>query len=173
MFPYRHLLADGFARLHPALQQLHGSSATLTATGQVDIQHGATVPAKCIARLMRLPAGGREVPLCLKVKRSPGGEHWSRSFPQRELVSRQTRCRHGLHESFRMMSFDFGLCVVEGNLKIESTRFYLLGLPMPRRFAPHVSAVEWGENGGWRVHVEIQMAGIGLLLRYSGRMSLP
>lgn len=67
-----------------------------------------------------------------------------------------------------MLDFELALVFDGARLRLVPRRWSLLGIPLPRAFAPAGAAYEYAENGRFHFHVEIAHRLTGLIVRYRG-----
>jgi len=157
---YKRLLKDDFYRLAPALRKLHDVKTMVRAKGSVTVQHER----RWLARLVRFPKAGENIPLDLEVVRAPEGEAWSRYLGHALLRSVQ-QCEDGLLvEQMGPVRMRFRIFVDAGDLRLELQDARCGWLPVPVR----VSAVERGHGpDGWEFEVHVKPIG-----SYRGVMEL-
>jgi hypothetical protein len=131
-----------------------------------------------LARLARLPAPGEAVDVRLLVTAREHGEDWRRMFAGYPLLTRQSTRSDGLLvERFGIVEMRFCLRVVGGALLYHSISAALcIGswrVRLPRRLSPRIVARERavGEPDQIYVSVEVDFAGLGLLIAYEGNLT--
>jgi hypothetical protein len=171
---YAGLLGSAWLDLAEPIRAAHGPGATLRARGRLRIAHGRSHAARWLARLMRLPRASEAAETHLVVTRHAGGEHWSRTFGDRRLDTRQYVAASGdLAERFGLLEFRFRLAASEGSLLIRQVEAALMCGPVrvgiPSAWAPSVDARE--DPAGprrIRVHVRVALPAVGPLMTYDG-----
>ena len=177
---YPHLLGAAWSDLPAAVRGIHISGgAPVRAAGTFRVRYGPTRAARCLARLLRLPAEGDGAEITLHV--TPlrgGGERWERSFAGNRLASTQTAGPDGsLAERMGMVELRFRLEADADGLDYRAAGAALpLGpwrLPLPRRLSPGIEAREEADPDDparARIRVEVTVPGVGVLLTYGGHV---
>jgi hypothetical protein len=172
---YAQLLGPRWTDLDPAVRGLHETGAGLHAAGTFRIRRGNTRLARLLAAIARMPQAGDAVEMRLVVTPRGQGEEWRRSFAGRPLISVQTKHADGLLvECMGPLEMRFGLDVAGGALGYQTQRVALrlgaLRLPLPRWFAPRVTAWEkpTGDPDRTQISVESRLRLLGLLISYEG-----
>ncbi|SHN46613.1 DUF4166 domain-containing protein [Cryptosporangium aurantiacum] len=160
------------------IMRFHLGDRPVTATGTLDVHRGARWPARVLAAALRLPATGTEVPLRVRIERSPtGGELWARDIGGRRLDSTQRRSGDVVTEIVGPVEIRMRLTVrldhleftpIGGTLRIGPVR-----IPLPRALAPHTSAVATvgpTDRSTFEVDARIWVPSVGLLLAYRGHV---
>jgi hypothetical protein len=171
---YRRLLGAAWDDLAAAVRRLHGEAGPVRAAGTMTVRHGDGGPARALVRLAGLPAAGEAVAVRLAVVPLGRGEAWRRSFAGRPFASCQWDRPDGLlAERVGLLEARFRLEVVGGMLVYHpagsALRLGPLRLPLPRRWAPRISA--WEKPAGCDgVHVAVDVSAplLGLLMAYEG-----
>jgi hypothetical protein len=168
---HRRLLGAAFDELPPALRSFHEQGQGGTACGVMRVSRATGWLGRGVARVMRLPLAGDEVPLGLRVGVEGDRERWIRDLGGRRIES-VMEARDGLLvEAFGPLRFGLKLLVAGNTLRFEPVCWWLGRLPLPRRLAPRVEAVCEGREKGWHVHVRIAAPVVGLLLAYEGEVT--
>jgi hypothetical protein len=132
--------------------------------------------ARILARMLGLPAAGRQVDVRLQVRATGEGERWERAFGSRLLVTTQYPAPPGLlGERFGAVELRFRLEARGGALVYRSTaaalRLAAARVPLPRWLAPRVRARERSAGDGVTVRVGVTTPFAGPLLAYAGRLA--
>src|SRR5262249_34882516 len=127
---------------------------------------------RILARLVRLPRSGQQVPTVLQVAPDARGETWMRWFGDERLVTRQWEEDGLLVERIGLVRLVFSVGVSEGALVFRQVAaglgFGRWRLPLPRVLAPVVRARAWAAaDDGLGLRVEVAHAA-GLLCCYEG-----
>ncbi len=174
-----------FSRLHPLLQRLHTEGGVLE--GPVDIRLGSGLAGwlgRRLAARMGLPldAGGR-CDLRVTIEHRAGQLVWARRFTEpasgrsRDVVSVfEPHGRYpGGHWSERTGGLNFRLTVdvpEDGGWHWRVLGARIGAVPVPVQLFPQSRAYKRIEDGRYRFHVGFVMPGLGLLLSYSGLLSV-
>jgi len=166
-------------RAHDAwIIRFHLGDRPVTATGTLNVQRGASWPARMLAAALRLPVTGTEVPLRVRIERSPtGGELWARDIGGRRLDSTQRRSGDVVTELAGPVEIRMRLTVRLDHLELTpiggALRIGPVRIPLPRALAPHTSAVATagaGDRPSFEVDARIWVPSVGLLLAYRGHV---
>ena len=167
---YERLVGDEWKGLDESVRRFH---VRARGEGVFAVRRGEGRFARAVARLMRLPPGGKAVPLLLSVEPHAGGERWRRNFAGREFVTEQSgHAGPLLAERAGPFELHFRLSVEEGALAYRSEGAFLrvmkLRVRLPRPLAPRVEAWERAAAGGVSVTVRVTTPLAGLLIHYEG-----
>ena len=152
--------------------------APLSATGAVDVVHGAHPLTPLIVRALKLPAVGPQ-PVLLKVALASAAPAaiaataatmtWTRRIGVTSLATRQYARQGRLVERSGPGTVEFVLSVENGSLLYQQSGCRFLQVPLPGPPAPHVRAWVAPAAVGWRVEVVVEWRG-HLICRYGGAM---
>lgn len=174
---YPRVLGAAWHSLPAALTRLHHGTTEVHATGVFEVRRGDSWLARAVGWLFRLPPAATEAIVVLRVTLHGAGERWWRSIGGVELVTEQFATPSGqLAERFGPVQLVFALDpAVDGFCFRQTAAALCLGplrLPLPRLFAPRVSATVAAAPDDDRAQVAITMMLplVGLLLRYAGHI---
>jgi hypothetical protein len=167
---YRRAVGAAFDGLPPALRWFHEQDSGGRAEGSLRVLRGRGVVRRLLANALRLPPAGEHVPVALRVDVVGEGERWTRQFGRLKLITAQRIRRGLLVESAGSFTFGFSATAQDGVLRIESERFWAMGIRLPVGLAPSVQARASGHETGWRVHVRIDVPLLGMLCEYEGEV---
>ena len=169
---YRRILGEAWDRLPPAIRMIHNMSTALTAEGVASIERGPGRLANLVARLMRFPPAGRNVPVTVTFRARDGEEYWRRTFGSAAFASVQKegrgRFERLLCERFGPVTVGMALVAEADRLRLVVRRWSVLGLPLPRAWAPRGDVHESAQDERFNFHVEIRHPLLGLIIRYRG-----
>jgi hypothetical protein len=170
---FRAALGDAaFARLPPAVRQLHEPGAGMRFAGEAEVEGPEGPIARCVAALIGFPAAGQSIPVAVDIRATPRGERWTRDFAGRRFTShlRLAGTPPRLVERFGPLSFTLDLPMEGGALGLRVASWRALGLPMPRALAPLGDATESEDaQGRFRFDVALHLPfGMGRIVRYRG-----
>jgi Domain of unknown function (DUF4166) len=164
---YERLLGSSFQRLPPQLRRFHASAGG-DARWALQVRRGGGRLAEAVAWLLALPKPTERAQGRLHVRASGDRETWVRVFPDREVRTTQ-RMRDGrLVETHGAVSFFFDVEVDERGLRFVDRGSALLGIRLPRRLAPSLSASVRSRADGWDVEVSLALPLLGTILSYGG-----
>jgi len=168
---YPRVVGDGWSELPEIVRHVHGGRATIRLSGHLAIQGDSSRLARFLARLVRLPRSGQQVPTVLQVAPYSSGETWMRRFGDDRLVTRQWEEDGLLVERIGLVRLVFSVAVSDGALVFRQVAagfgFGRFWLPLPRVLAPVVRARVWAADEGLGLRVEVAHAA-GLLCCYEG-----
>ena len=162
--PYRSILGDGFASLHPHVRHAH--SAPLVAAGTLDVEHGAHWSTPLLVRSLSLPPRGTQ-PVRLEIVDAGHDLRWSRRIGTTALETLQRADGRLLIERHGLGHITFRLDVRNGALHYTQDGFFVAGLRVPRPVSPWVCADVTATPEGWRVDVTVTWRA-RLVCRYAG-----
>ncbi|MGI8611198.1 MAG: precorrin-6A/cobalt-precorrin-6A reductase [Sphingomicrobium sp.] len=164
---YRRLMGDGFDRLAPALQAMHGVLRDSGAHGRGKVERGTHPLARLVAKAMRFPRTG-DHPLHVHFAEDRGVERWTRDFGGQCFASSSSRAGDQVVERHGPLRFHFDLQVADGALEMVMRHWSVLGLPLPLALAPRSPAREREEDGRFHFDVPIDLPLIGRVIHYRG-----
>lgn len=175
---YAQIVGPSWHDLGDAVRRLHETGAGARATGTFRVRRGNHRLVRLLAMLARMPKAGDAVDMQLIVTPFGPGEEWRRSFGGHPMVSTQWKHADGLlAERMGPMEMRFALEVAGGALGYHTQRVALclgrLRIPLPRWFAPTVTAWEkpTGDPNRVQVAVESRLPILGLLISYEGTVT--
>jgi hypothetical protein len=170
---YRRVLGEAYQRLPVAVRALHDGVASVE--GMATVERGRNPFARLAADLFGLPKTGR-TPVRVAFIRTPdGSEIWRRNFGGRCFESRQREGRGRwaglILESFGPVTVGLAPVVSGDRLDLVVRRWSVLGVVLPRRWAPRGPAYEHDEAGRFAFAVTIAHPWLGKLVSYRGQLS--
>lgn len=168
---YQKILGTQFDELPKVFQEMHGSSKSTFAEGNMLVEYGTHFLAKLCTPFMPVPPKGR-YSLVLEIHRNEKGEEWLRKFPKQSMSSTQYLKNNCFYEQFGWSRFTFDLIAKEQQLIFDCQQQYVGFLPIPSflMVKPHAIASATSVDT-WDLVVEITFWGI-LLAEYKGEMRL-
>ena len=177
---YERLVGAAWGQLPEPVRRLHPAGSAVRGAGRFDVRRGRSLTARLLARVARLPAEGRGVPVVLTVEpEGAGRERWHRDFEGRPFITHQREHprghladRAGAVEMYFRMETDAGALVYRQ--AGVALRLGPLRIRLPGALAPRIEAREWAEPGDARVCVSVSVSAplVGLLVNYEGRLGL-
>ncbi|MFZ6876191.1 DUF4166 domain-containing protein [Undibacterium sp. Di27W] len=173
---------EAFQDLHPLLQQLHITGGTLE--GEIEIKLGkglAGFIGRRLAKKLGVPTRHTHSGYKVSISHQGGKLIWTRRFTaadgrSEELVT--VFAPHGVYpqgywqESTGLMHFRLTVDILNGGWNWRVLAASLHGIPIPVRLFPQSLAYKCIEDGRYRFYVGFVMPGLGLLLSYSGLLTL-
>ena len=176
---YQRLLGPAWQSLHNQVRRLHlaDSVGRLEASGKFCITQGRNPFARLIAWLLRMPRASDGASVRLVIKRRGPQELWSKTFESIRLQTVQRLDDHGfLVERFDLFEICFRILVEGEGLRYQQEAFRVIigkiGIPVPRRMAPKVSALEMPSKASNQTAVDVEVSAplVGLILKYRGEI---
>jgi hypothetical protein len=153
-------------------------TGTLRGAGWFTIRHGERGPSRLLARLMRLPSAGNDVPVKLVVTPHERGEQWHRTFGPTPFITEQRAVEGLMVERIGPTEVRYRLEVAGGALYYRHTgtalRLGPIRLPLPHWLAPHLTARESAmpDEKSTHISVKVTLPLIGLLISYKGYIEI-
>jgi hypothetical protein len=170
---YRRLMGASFEKLHPHVGRFHGDTGPSKATGLFSVERGSNPLGRRLADCLGLPQASPPVSVTLQVERTDQEEVWRREFPGTVLRTRQWESHRFLIEQVGVVHLWLLPLENAGALEIIGVRATLFGVPLPPFLSPNVHATTSPTPKGMRADVGLTFPFLGLLLRYSGDVTLP
>lgn len=171
------ILGTAWQSVPGVLRAVHGAGPKLTITGAASITRGRGVLARLLARIMRFPAAGENVPVSVTFERHGDCDQWTRDFGGQEFSSTFTagsgRYEHLLCERFGPLTFGMALVPDANRLNLVMRRWSFLGLPLPRSLMPSGDSHEFAKDSQFRFDVEVRLPLAGFVIRYRGFLAPP
>jgi saccharopine dehydrogenase-like NADP-dependent oxidoreductase len=164
------VLGRDFARLPPALQDLHHVIDCRHWQGRARIARGSGRLARLVAWAMGFPPALADAPVSVRMERHGQTETWTRDFAGHRFRSHlRPESDGGLTERFGPLRFRIGLRVVGDTLDYPVTRGWAFGLPLPRLLLPvSITREALDTDGRPSFDVALSHPWIGLIIRYQG-----
>jgi hypothetical protein len=165
---YRRVLGQRFAALPRRVRELHDIEAASVWAGRANVERGRARLSRLAAFIAGLPPAGRDQPLCVTFEPLGTREIWTRRFGEASFRSVQFARQGFLCERVGPTTFVFTPAPTTGGLELVLQGVRVLGLPLPRPFAPSVQSSEWEREGVYHFKVEVRAPLAGLIIRYDG-----
>jgi uncharacterized protein YbjT (DUF2867 family) len=160
-----------FHTLPTSLRALHEAPSRSVWRGLASVEGAANLVAALVARVFGFPRAGQGVPVEVHIDADRDRSIWRRSIGGSRFQSRLSSPEPGGHvvESFGPCAFDLTLSPEDGRLIYRVEGWRLLGLPMPRGWAPTTVTHEKEDaEGRFAFDVEIGLPVAGRMVRYRG-----
>ena len=165
---YARVLGEQFDRLTPALRTIHEVCGERQVYGRAIVELGSNWLSRLVVAIMRLPPAG-DYELWVHFRPVRGGERWTRHFGSHRFRSRLRTGGDGrLVETIGPISVTYRLAWDGSILAIDTERWSVGPLPLPKLFRPRSAAREWEEGGRFHFDVPIDLPIIGRVVRYRG-----
>ena len=161
---------DAWRALPAAVQAMHGAAPLLRASGVADVDGAGHFPARCLRRLLGLPAPGPQQALALTIERHGNREVWTRRFTGRRMQSRLDRHAGSplLHEHLGPATLRFALRRDGDAIDWQLRGVSLFGLRLPRSFCGTVRSRSGAHDGRYAFDIDVRLPWIGRLVAYRG-----
>jgi hypothetical protein len=173
-----HWFGDGFARLHPQLQQLHRQGGLLRGPLVTELGTGlGRWLGSILARRMGVPAPSPANRLEVRIHSDAEGLHWDRRFNDvaifKSLFRPLGHWPDGLWiERSGPLQLGLRVEVIDGAWHWRCTKAWLHGMRIPLGFAPRARAHKEVVGGRYRFRVSLSLPWVGLLLAYGGDLDI-
>lgn len=168
---YQRILAEKFDVLPRAIKDVHAFEGRHSLSGEADVWCNETMIGKLLLRLLGLPRAGKGQTASIQFEEDGRGERWFRTFGRDSFSSRvkphETKPGR-IIEIMGGVSAVISLRVIPEGLQWDIEALSLLGLPLPRNFAPATQAIEREVDGLYRFDVSIALPLLGQLISYQG-----
>ena len=167
-------LAGEFAKLPPALRDLHDVLDVRAFVGSARVDRGTGLLSRLIGWGMGFPRAAADVPVRVDMQRTAAGETWQRRFGSARFKShlyRHADAPEGeIWERFGVLSFRIKLERTIGDLQFPVDAVRLFGIfPLPRLLVPRSDTREYiDEYGNACFDVKISHPLAGFIVRYQG-----
>lgn len=169
---YARIMGDDFEALPDPLRQMHDPASELLAHGRARIEVGRNPLARLIRVLFHLPPAIADATLSVTIACDRDGERWTRDFGGHRFSSRMSEEGGLLAERFGPVTFLMRLQAEADGLTMHHAGWRFLGVPMPRWLGPRGIARERCIGGRFHFDVPIALPLIGLLVHYSGWLTI-
>jgi hypothetical protein len=167
------LLGDAAFSILPArVQALHRANGTRIYRGEADVQRGTSLLSRLCGWVTAQPPAAKHVPLQVAISATESGECWTRDFAGHPMRSTMWAGDGLLCERLGLVTFGFTLAAEDGKLIWRARRVRALGVPLPARWFGGVRACESEEAGRYHFDVEASLPIAGLLVHYSGWLTV-
>ena len=169
---YRRAKGAAIGDQHPARQAFHDVTDEVLYTGQVTVSHGHAL-SRAVARAGGMPGRSGTMPFQFRATRDGDHEIWERSFDGHITRSLQWLHAPGIvAERVGTSEFLMHPMAQGAQLHIPITRIRGFGLPVPQAMVVQCDGVEGvADDGAITFDVQAKMRGIGLIIRYQGKMA--
>ncbi|WP_439816407.1 DUF4166 domain-containing protein [Zavarzinia sp. CC-PAN008] len=165
------VLGADFPRLPPPLRAFHGRTGQHAWEGRATVE-GGNFLGQSIARLMRLPFEGADVPVRVDVEAGERAERWTRRFPGRRFATilRPVPDQPGrIAEQMGPVTATMAATVEAAGLVLRHQGWRLLGIPLPRALGPRIAGREGVDaSGRFTFDVTISAPIVGRIVHYRG-----
>lgn len=167
---FRDILGAAFAQLPAEVQRVHDARPRKVYAGRCTVERGRGLLARVMARVARLPDSGAEVPVKVTIEGEAGREKWMRRFGSHAMDSVLWQRAGLLHERLGAVTLRFMLLATEREIRWHLRGARLLFLPVPAAWFQACTAREFMVGPRYHFEVNVELRGIGLLVRYRGWM---
>ncbi len=168
---FERAVGPAFATLPASIRTLHETSGHSFWRGQASVEGAANPVAGLVARVFGFPRAAQGVPVEVRIDADRDRSIWRREIAGSRFQSRLSSPRPGgrVVESFGPCAFDLTLSPEDGRLVYRVEGWRLLGVPMPKAWAPTTVTNEKEDvEGRFAFDVEIGLPIAGRMVRYRG-----
>ena len=161
---------DIWHSLPTAVRAMHGAVPMLHAHGLADVAGAGHFPARCLRRLLGLPAPGPQQALALTIERRGTHETWTRRFAHRRMQSVLDRRPRSplLYERLGLATLGFALRCDGDAIDWQLRSLHVFGLPLPRALHGKVLSRSGFRDGRYYFSVDVRLPLLGQLIGYQG-----
>jgi hypothetical protein len=170
---YEASLGEAYAKLSPAVQDLHRTADGRHFGGFCTITRGRNPFSHIVAAIVGFPKSGTDVPVSVRITPDEDGESWTRNFGGQTFSSHHSlgRSSWSRHVTERFGPIEIHMAILEdaGTLRIETRGWSIFGLPLPKFLKPGGDVYETQDDQGrFRFHVDLIAPLFGRLCKYEG-----
>jgi hypothetical protein len=169
---YRQVLGAASANLGPELAALHYGSGERRFRGYCTIEPARSLLMKCLCFLTGLPVRAAQGEFIFELVQTAGSERWTRYFPTGTMRTVLTIRDDRLEERLGFTTLTYALSHDQGKLSMHVLNIALLGIRLPHRWLPTITATEQGSDGRFLFDVGASWGIFGQLVRYSGWLDM-
>lgn len=138
--------------------------------GRATVARGTTVLARLAALIMRFPPAGPDRSLCVRMRATPRGEEWSRSFDGWPLVTSLEPGPAGglIRERFWPLAAISRLDADATGVTQHLVGLRVMGMPAPRWLWPRLDVREGAEGTRYTFRMRIEDPWGRLVIAYDG-----
>lgn len=171
--PYEKIMGDAYAEFHPAIADLHRTDNGRIFTGACTVTRGRNPLSHLVAMVVGFPKSGVDVPVSVTVTPDAKGELWTRDFAGKTFSSHHSMGvgRHSrlITERFGPLAIHMAILTENGDLRIKTQAWSILGIPLPKFLKPGGDVFETqDEKGRFVFHVDLRAPLFGRLCKYEG-----
>lgn len=171
---FQKALGPDFRRLPAVVRELHTVFDLRRWSGTAKVTRGNSRIGNLLCKLIGFPPDTPKTPVTVSIENRGETEIWQRDFGGRtfrSILSPGGPSGSGrIHERFGAMSFAIDLRLDNGSLHFPVSNGAIFGIPLPRFLLPVSEATEAEQDGTFRFDVKVSLPGIGMLVRYQGRL---
>ena len=170
---YEKVMGSAYARLHPAISELHRTGEGRLFRGECDVTRGRNPLSHIVAAVMGFPKSGSAVPVSVTVTPDAQGEVWVRDFAGQKFQSHHSLgtdkwARH-ITERFGPIRIRMAILEEDGKMRIQTRGWSIFGLPLPSFLKPGGDVYETQDaQGRFVFHVDLKAPLFGRLCKYHG-----
>jgi hypothetical protein len=161
-------MGDDFARLPPAVRDMHVPAGSTLAEGRATVTRGTNPLARIVARIAGFPPAGQDVPVSVRFLERDGRETWVRQFGASSFSTELSQMGGLMVERFGVLRFGFELRGAPEGLSMHLRRLWFGPIPMPLAFGPKGVAQESERDGRFHFDVPIALPFVGPVVTYRG-----
>ncbi len=170
---------EHFNQLHPDLQVLHTHGGTLF--GEVEVSYGAGLAfliGKRFGKKLGLPKTAGVTELRVEISHTDDAMIWCRQFSNTPNAMTSLFSPQGMYpfgnwtETIGAITIDLGVEIRHGEWHWVQRAAKLMGVPIPKLLLPAVTASKFVSDNLYHFNVMLSHRGLGMLLQYSGALSL-
>jgi saccharopine dehydrogenase-like NADP-dependent oxidoreductase len=168
---FERAIGPAFETLPAPIRALHETTGRSVWRGQASVEGAVNSVAGLVARVFGFPRAAPGVPVEVRIDADRDRSIWRREIADSRFRSRLSSPQPGgrVVESFGLCAFDLTLSPEDGRLVYRVEGWRLLGLRMPKAWAPTTETHEKEDaEGRFAFDVEIGLPIAGRMVRYRG-----
>ena len=168
------LLASEWRQLALPVQRMHGPAVSVLARGQADVNGANHFSARCLRRLLGLPAPGPNQSLEVSIERQGSREIWTRRFGARQMrsVLDLNAAAGQLSERLGPITLHFRLHRDDDAIDWTLLGASLLGIPLPRALLGNVLSRSGSRDNRYVFDIDTRLPLFGQLVGYHGWLEI-
>jgi len=170
---YEAVMGEAYAKLSPAIQDLHRTGKGRAFAGKCSVTRGRNPLSHIVAAIVGFPKSGENLPVAVTVTQDGSGEIWTRNFGGQTFQSHHSlgtgRWARHVTERFGPMAVHMAILEDNGKLRINTRGWSIFGLPLPKFLRPGGEVFETIDDvGRFKFHVDLTAPLFGRLCKYEG-----
>lgn len=171
---FHRLLRSEWTQLALPVQRMHGPGVSVLARGRADVSGADNFPARCLRRLLDLPAPGIGQLVEVTIERQGTRETWTRRFEHRQM-----RSVLALDGATGQLGERLGPVTLHFELRRDGTDIdwalrgaKVLGVALPRALLGKVLSRSGSRDNRYAFDIDARLPWLGQLVAYRGWLEI-